>query len=391
MRDNIIGILNQIKLSLDDYEACASAEKLPPHERMMTILERDYTRLCNREEWIAAFREMFTDDEAAAWCLFPEYTRTEIGMTVSEAAAEAETGIAEQLPSLVKSLVDKGFLYPYPENRYCQTYLLDLLADGIINHNGSALHKACLNWWMELKNNPAESSKLTLDIPAHRVVTHEAAITGETRHGRVPMNIDIPDTRKILETDKMSAMLARCRRYAVMECICRKATEEAGTRECDSLMEVCLLLDESADGAVEMGAAREITMEEALDILKACRDQGLVQVTSNAEHPLTICNCCECCCVCLISMSRNEKAIAEGSRFVIDVARSTDCIKCGVCMNTCPAQAIEVHENYVQTWASKCIGCGICASKCPKGVLRMIEKPGAPKDLPQQYIKRPYI
>lgn len=61
-------------------------------------------------------------------------------------------------------------------------------------------------------------------------------------------------------------------------------------------------------------------MEETLDILRRCREAGLVQSISNAEHPLCLCNCCECCCVCIRSLKRFEDTVAQASRYIADVA-----------------------------------------------------------------------
>jgi pyruvate formate lyase activating enzyme len=41
------------------------------------------------------------------------------------------------------------------------------------------------------------------------------------------------------------------------------------------------------------------------------------------------------------------------------------CTGCGVCIDHCPANAIQLIEAYTITDRSKCTGCGICAEICP--------------------------
>ncbi|MBQ0078918.1 MAG: 4Fe-4S binding protein, partial [Eubacterium sp.] len=220
---------------------------------------------------------------------------------------------------------------------------------------------------------------------------HEGTLTGDSKYGRVPMNLDIPDTRQVLDIDRASEFLKVCRRFAVVNCICREARDLQGGRECDYPKDVCLLFDESADGAIAWEMGREITYDEALEIIKDCRELGLVQVISNAEHPLAMCNCCDCCCLCLRTAARNESSMLEVSRFTVDVINQPECIHCGACTKICPNNAIEVHDHYISANPHKCYGCGLCVSKCPKAVLRMVKKPGAPDKLERQSLKRIYM
>lgn len=46
------------------------------------------------------------------------------------------------------------------------------------------------------------------------------------------------------------------------------------------------------------------------------------------------------------------------------------CILCGICVKSCPQQAISMDE-YITVDMDKCIGCGTCKEKCPKKVVRI--------------------
>ena len=41
------------------------------------------------------------------------------------------------------------------------------------------------------------------------------------------------------------------------------------------------------------------------------------------------------------------------------------CIACGICVKTCPVDAIKIDNNLARIDHSKCIVCGLCVKKCP--------------------------
>jgi 2-oxoacid:acceptor oxidoreductase delta subunit (pyruvate/2-ketoisovalerate family) len=54
---------------------------------------------------------------------------------------------------------------------------------------------------------------------------------------------------------------------------------------------------------------------------------------------------------------------------VIDQER---CMNCGLCIDLCPEQAIDMSPNYtVVIDSSKCTGCGSCADDCPVEAISM--------------------
>ena len=82
-------------------------------------------------------------------------------------------------------------------------------------------------------------------------------------------------------------------------------------------------------------------------------------------NPTTCRNCYKCIRECPI------KAIAfkDGRAKIID----KECILCGICAKSCPADAIAV-EKKERTWAIdpfRCVQCGTCVRVCPKHCLTM--------------------
>ena len=47
------------------------------------------------------------------------------------------------------------------------------------------------------------------------------------------------------------------------------------------------------------------------------------------------------------------------------------CTGCGVCVDTCPTQAIAMEDNIAKVDIDKCTGCGICVDSCPVQAISM--------------------
>jgi electron transport complex protein RnfB len=46
------------------------------------------------------------------------------------------------------------------------------------------------------------------------------------------------------------------------------------------------------------------------------------------------------------------------------------CIACGICVRTCPVDAIKIDNNLARIDHAKCIVCGLCVKKCPTSAIR---------------------
>ena len=193
----------------------------------------------------------------------------------------------------------------------------------------------------------------------------------------VPVEEEIPtDSLQVaMPYERISGLIEKGKAFAVNDCICKKEKELLGHR-CDKPMEVCLAIA-PVPGIFDnhpMGA-RPISKEEAYEVLRKSEEAGLVHLTSNFEHGhIYICNCCGCCCGVLRSI--NEMGISNAVNAHYYAAIDGDaCVSCGLCKDErCQIGAIEESDGAYQILQDRCIGCGICISTCPSDAIRLMRK-----------------
>ena len=380
MTDNFASIHQLLRDNLEQYEKSREGVPADPHQRVLAALEHPYMTVPNHDEFLSALRQELTQEECRAWFAYPDFSYRAAPLRPEEAAGNADADLRADFVSLSDSLIRKGFLTPMPRQDgstgYLRTYILYLCYNAVEANSGSPLDKALQDFWLYIAD--VDGSRLRTMAPEHRVLPNPVSLTGKYADGRIAMNVDIPDTREVIPTDLCEEMLRRCTYIAVINCVCRQAIENRGDRACDyPIKDVCFLFNEAACEAIRGGWAKELTLEETRKKLEELRELGLVQVISNLQHPLSLCNCCSCCCICLRTLARNEDTMAVASRFSVQVVLPEQCICCGRCAAVCQMDAISFSDTGVTIRSDKCIGCGQCVSRCPKSVLKMKALPNA--------------
>src|SRR5512138_111945 len=145
------------------------------------------------------------------------------------------------------------------------------------------------------------------------------AFGGDTRIGRTLVHETaiadgpLPD---VLDWERATEVVGGARAWAVSLCFCRHVAEHHGDR-CGAPMENCLSLNGGAEFVARRGFGRAIGQAEALALLAAAREHGLVQLADNvASRPSFICNCCGCCCEQLQAINRWHLAAVNPSGFL---------------------------------------------------------------------------
>jgi Pyruvate/2-oxoacid:ferredoxin oxidoreductase delta subunit len=195
----------------------------------------------------------------------------------------------------------------------------------------------------------------------------------------------LPD---VLEWQRATELVRSAGSLAVSLCYCRHTAEHVG-QACGAEMENCLSLNHGADFVIRHRFGRQLSSQEALEILDRSRSGGLVQIADNVmSRPSFICNCCGCCCDQLRAVSTYGLAAVNPSGFVPrhEVER---CSGCSRCARACPVAAISMEPRRAAAERKnllapridqeRCIGCGVCAEACHKNALRMTRNSDTPR------------
>jgi electron transport complex protein RnfB len=191
----------------------------------------------------------------------------------------------------------------------------------------------------------------------------------------IPMEESLTDARKVADYERLADTVRGSSYQAVAHCPCRLMRNYAGEGTCGHSTENCLHFGPMGRYMVEKGMAREITVDETLDILKRSNEEGLVHITGNYQGELdTICNCCADACVFLTGLlALGEKNMFARSNYVSRVDPDT-CVVCGTCEERCPVDAISLNGS-AQVDAEKCIGCGVCYPTCTTESITLVPRP----------------
>ncbi len=162
----------------------------------------------------------------------------------------------------------------------------------------------------------------------------------------IPVESAIENIPEAHDYDKLSYYLNKYDTFSVSPCSCR-ASRTSINDGCGHLAEdMCVQMGKGAEHYIRTGRAREISREEAWEIIKRAEDNGLMHDIPNIEEAgdsAAVCNCCACACFGL------RVGLMYGARDVIRsnyvaVVDETKCVACGQCVEVCPGNALKLGQ-----------------------------------------------
>lgn len=162
----------------------------------------------------------------------------------------------------------------------------------------------------------------------------------------VPVESSIKDIPNVNDYEKLSYYLDKYNLFSVSPCSCRSSRRIIG-EGCGHLEEdMCVQMGKGAEYYIRTGRARQITREEALEIIKRAEENGLMHNMPNIEEAgesAAICNCCACSCFGLrVGLLYGARDVIR-SNFVAKIDE-TKCVACGQCVETCPGNALKLGQ-----------------------------------------------
>jgi ferredoxin len=279
------------------------------------------------------------------------------GPSSPEEIAERSGVTLEKVNAMLEPLFQKGLIFKGRKGDSLKYYRVKSVPQ---MHDATALtpglSRKVLDLWKDYMKNewPAYGRKVMEIMPAEIVRV-------------VPVNESVEAESRILPYDDVVKIVENAKTLSVTNCSCRVISGQ-----CGNLLETCMQVDRAAEYNIERGTGRKLDKKEALEILRKCRNDGLIHVVDNRQvvgH--VICNCCKDCCMNWQIMTGAKKWVAP-SRFEAHADGDT-CTGCENCIDQCFFGAIRMENDVAVVDKEKCLGCGVCTVFCPTEAIRLKE------------------
>ena len=163
----------------------------------------------------------------------------------------------------------------------------------------------------------------------------------------IPVEKAIPAESQSLPIEHLSHWLKKYEGHiGVSVCSCRKQQRIRGEGSGDIEADWCIGVGDFADYCRETNHGRDITYEEAMEILQKAEDRGYVHQITNIDGEnkiFGICNCAVGVCNALRTSQLFNTPNLSASAYVAE-SDGEKCVACGKCVETCPAGAVRLGQ-----------------------------------------------
>lgn len=213
---------------------------------------------------------------------------------------------------------------------------------------GACGFAGCMGYAEAVVSNPDVAASLCAAVPAE-AVERIAEITGKKAEKKEP---------KIARVFCQGGASLSQRKYIY-----------TGVKDCTAAM-----LAAGGDKSCEYGCMGYGTC------MRACPFDAITMSADNL--PVINADKCTACAKCVAACPKQVIGLATASKAVVISCHSRDtgadtrkkcrvgCIACGICVKTCPFDAIKIENNLARINHELCAVCGLCVKKCPTNAIQ---------------------
>lgn len=313
----------------------------------------------------AILQRFFTEEEAANVC------EMETGRYFTAGDHAARTGKSErECREMLEDYAKRGLIFRLHRCGSAPQYRVQPMLEGIweahVHMMQDDMDKGNTDWIMQeaMHFATAWNHEFYDSIPSMRTL---------------PINAKVVSDNEALLCDDAEAIIRSKKRFAVVQCLCRTFTEATGGYN-DPVKEVCLSFDDYAGYYIDCGIAREITMQQTLDIMHDAVDRGLVIHVTSSEASEIMCFCEIRTCALLKARALfTGRSIERASNYRLEIDEAK-CVGCGACVERCPAACCSLEDGVSKTNFETCERCGQCVDACPHGARVLKLNPAEKRD-----------
>ena len=168
----------------------------------------------------------------------------------------------------------------------------------------------------------------------------------------IPVEMAISLENQSIDIEHISYWLKRYEGHiGASICSCRYGRKKLDEGCADDYRDWCIAVGDMADYCRETGRGRDISYDEAMEILKRAEDNGYVHQITNIDGEgkiFAICNCNVKICNALRTSQLFNTPNMSRSAYVAEVEKK-NCVACGRCVEYCPAGAVKLGQKLCTT------------------------------------------